>query len=102
MSFADIINKSIVNHEHFPYMVAAFVIVVTILVFITSSGKAKTAIDSEEWRAFPLIEIEKISHDVRRFRFGLQTKDTVLGLPIGQHISLKVLLWMLLLLLLLL
>ena len=27
--------------------------------------------------------------DVKRFRFGLQTPSTVLGLPIGQHISLK-------------
>ena len=36
-----------------------------------------------------MIDIVTISHDVKRFRFGLQSKSTRLGLPIGQHISLK-------------
>ncbi|KAK0162896.1 hypothetical protein PV327_006628 [Microctonus hyperodae] len=36
----------------------------------------------------PLIEKENISHDTRRFRFGLPTPQHVLGLPIGQHIHL--------------
>lgn len=47
------------------------------------------ALDPEEWKAFPLIEIEEISHDVKRFRFGLPSQEHKLGLPIGQHISLK-------------
>ncbi|KAL4714474.1 hypothetical protein ACJJTC_017769 [Scirpophaga incertulas] len=37
----------------------------------------------------PLIEREEISHDTRRFRFGLPSEDHVLGLPIGQHIHLS-------------
>jgi cytochrome-b5 reductase len=32
---------------------------------------------------------EIISHDTRRFTFDLQTPQTRLGLPIGQHISLR-------------
>jgi len=36
-----------------------------------------------------LIEKEEISHDTRRFRFGLPSADHVLGLPIGQHIYLS-------------
>jgi cytochrome-b5 reductase len=32
---------------------------------------------------------EIISHDTRRFTFDLQTPETRLGLPIGQHISLR-------------
>lgn len=48
-----------------------------------------TALDSETWIPFKLAEIEIISHDVRRFRFNLQSPKHVLGLPIGQHISLK-------------
>ncbi|XP_022829321.1 NADH-cytochrome b5 reductase 3 isoform X1 [Spodoptera litura] len=39
--------------------------------------------------ALPLIEREEISHDTRRFRFGLPTPEHVLGLPIGQHIHLS-------------
>ncbi|KAL9234656.1 hypothetical protein vseg_009504 [Gypsophila vaccaria] len=33
-----------------------------------------------------LIEKVSLSHDVRRFRFGLPSKDQVLGLPCGKHI----------------
>lgn len=36
-----------------------------------------------------LIEKEELSHDTRRFRFALPTPDSVLGLPVGQHMSLK-------------
>lgn len=38
--------------------------------------------------SLPLIEKEIISHDTRRFRFGLSSPDHVLGLPIGQHVHL--------------
>lgn len=58
---------------------------ITVLVF----NKQQTALDPEKWHPFKLIEIEKISHDVRRFRFALHSKNHVLGLPIGQHISFK-------------
>lgn len=36
----------------------------------------------------PLIEKEEISHDTRRYRFELPSKEHVLGLPVGQHILL--------------
>lgn len=35
-----------------------------------------------------LIEKVSLSHDVRRFRFGLPSQDQVLGLPVGKHIFL--------------
>ncbi|EMP36818.1 NADH-cytochrome b5 reductase 2 [Chelonia mydas] len=37
----------------------------------------------------PLIKKEEISHDTRKFRFGLPSPDHVLGLPIGQHVYLS-------------
>ncbi|XP_063379757.1 NADH-cytochrome b5 reductase 2 isoform X1 [Cydia fagiglandana] len=49
-----------------------------------------TLVDPNAKYALPLIEREEISHDTRRFRFGLPSKDHVLGLPIGQHIHLSV------------
>jgi len=76
-----------------PYVVAIIVIVITILLVIyrsLSRAKPLIALNPEEWVAFPLIETEEISHDVRRFRFALQSPKHVLVLPIGQHISLKV------------
>ncbi|XP_062973379.1 NADH-cytochrome b5 reductase 2 isoform X2 [Elgaria multicarinata webbii] len=36
-----------------------------------------------------LIEREEISHDTRRFRFGLPSSEHILGLPVGQHVYLS-------------
>jgi len=47
------------------------------------------AMDPAEFQPFKLIKKESLSHDTRRFTFALQTPTTKLGLPIGQHISLK-------------
>lgn len=38
--------------------------------------------------SLPLIQKDIISHDTRKFRFGLPTPNHVLGLPIGQHVHL--------------
>lgn len=35
-----------------------------------------------------LVEKTSLSHDVRRFRFALPSKDQVMGLPVGKHIFL--------------
>lgn len=50
----------------------------------------KTLIDATAKYELPLIEKEEISHDTRRFRFGLPSPHHVLGLPIGQHVNLVV------------
>ncbi|CAD7081343.1 unnamed protein product [Hermetia illucens] len=52
------------------------------------STKLKTLIDPNDKYLLPLIEREEISHDTRRFRFGLPSNKHVLGLPVGQHIHL--------------
>lgn len=52
--------------------------------------KSKTALDSSKFIEFPLIEKTVLSHNSARYRFGLPTPDTVLGLPIGQHISIMI------------
>uniref|UniRef100_A0A8D0LAY9 NADH-cytochrome b5 reductase n=1 Tax=Sphenodon punctatus TaxID=8508 RepID=A0A8D0LAY9_SPHPU len=36
-----------------------------------------------------LIDKEEISHDTRKFRFALPSREHILGLPIGQHIYLS-------------
>ncbi|XP_049864952.1 NADH-cytochrome b5 reductase 2 isoform X2 [Pectinophora gossypiella] len=53
------------------------------------SKKNITLADPNTKYALPLIEREEISHDTRRFRFGLPSSEHVLGLPIGQHIHLS-------------
>mmetsp|Transcript_6123 Transcript_6123/g.17555 ORF Transcript_6123/g.17555 Transcript_6123/m.17555 type:complete len:298 (+) Transcript_6123:421-1314(+) len=41
------------------------------------------------WQKMPLIGKEILSHNTRRFRFALPHPHQALGLPIGQHISLR-------------
>lgn len=55
-----------------------------------TSGQKRTLLDPNEKYYLPLIEKEEISHDTRRFRFGLPSSEHVLGLPVGQHIHLIV------------
>jgi hypothetical protein len=44
------------------------------------AGKKKILLEDPQAKySLPLIEKEEISHDTRRFRFGLPTKDHVLG-----------------------
>jgi len=56
---------------------------------LKNNKKEKSAMDPNEFQPFKLIEKESLSHDTRRFTFALQTPTKILGLPIGQHISLK-------------
>ena len=59
-------------------------VVVAYIIGVFNSNKKKKgpiALDSEVWKPFKLIEIENISHDVKRFRFSLPTPQHVLGLP---------------------
>ncbi|KAH7425825.1 hypothetical protein KP509_11G072600 [Ceratopteris richardii] len=44
-------------------------------------------LDPETWRSFRLVKRTQVSHNVVKFRFALPTPTSVLGLPIGQHIS---------------
>lgn len=71
-----------------PYIVAA-VLVCAVGVMAMQKKKEDIALDAEKWQNFTLERIEIVSHDVRRFRFSLQSPTHKLGLPIGQHISFK-------------
>jgi cytochrome-b5 reductase len=68
---------------------AVAVVVIAVAVWEAIREKRKVALDKDEWRAFELIDVLQLTHDVKRYRFALQSSDHVLGLPIGQHVSLK-------------
>lgn len=51
------------------------------LLFVTG------CIDPDNFREFKLVKRTQLSHNVAKFRFALPTPTSVLGLPIGQHIS---------------
>lgn len=52
------------------------------------TGPPRTLLDPNEKYMLPLIEKHELSHDTFRYRFGLPSKDHILGLPIGQHVHL--------------
>ncbi|XP_064935969.1 NADH--cytochrome b5 reductase 1-like [Musa acuminata AAA Group] len=49
--------------------------------------KSKGSLDPQNFKDFKLVEKNQLSHNVAKFRFALPTPTSVLGLPIGQHIS---------------
>jgi nitrate reductase (NAD(P)H) len=51
-------------------------------------GEPPVALDPRKRQAFTLIEKEALSHNVRRFRFALQSPQHRFGLPVGKHIFL--------------
>ncbi|KAL4587296.1 hypothetical protein LXL04_000164 [Taraxacum kok-saghyz] len=68
--------------------IAFAVVIVTLVAFIVfSSKKTKGSIDPENYKQFKLVKRTQLSHNVAKFRFALPTPTSVLGLPIGQHIS---------------
>lgn len=66
--------------------VAAVVVAATAAIFF-SSKKSKVCLDPENFKKFKLVERKQLSHNVAEFKFALPTPTSVLGLPIGQHIS---------------
>ena len=55
------------------------------LVFFKLS-KPPTVLPQADFTKYPLVKKESLSHDTRRFTFGLP-KGHVLGLPTGQHMT---------------
>ena len=47
---------------------------------------ALVALDPKKRVAFKLVEKHELSHNVRRFRFALQSPQHKFGLPVGKHV----------------
>ncbi|MES1909019.1 MAG: hypothetical protein MHM6MM_001834 [Cercozoa sp. M6MM] len=77
-----------VQENPLPYLVALGAVALGLLTFLKKPSK-QVALNASEWRSFQLIERVDVSHNTRRFRFALQTPQTTLGLPIGQHMCLR-------------
>ncbi|GLT53673.1 hypothetical protein SLA2020_269300 [Shorea laevis] len=55
--------------------------------YFYSSKKPKGCLDPENFKEFKLVKRTQLSHNVAKFKFELPAPTSVLGLPIGQHIS---------------
>ncbi|CAI9776090.1 unnamed protein product [Fraxinus pennsylvanica] len=63
------------------------VVVCAAAYFLFSSKKPKVCLDLENFKEFKFVKKTQLSHNVAKFRFELPTPTSVLGLPIGHHIS---------------
>ena len=74
-----------------PILTAFTAIALTsIIIFYLLNAKPKPALDPVEFTPLPLVRKENVSHDTRRFTFALPNgPDGKLGLPTGQHITVK-------------
>jgi cytochrome-b5 reductase len=71
-----------------PILLAVVIILATTVLLF--GKKSKPALDAVEFTPLPLIKKESLSHDTRRFTFALPNgPNGKLGLPVGQHITLK-------------
>lgn len=50
---------------------------------------ARGFLDPKRYKSLPVIRIEHLSHNVSRYTFRLPHAEDVVGLPIGQHVSVK-------------
>lgn len=55
--------------------------------WLAGGKKRQPVLDTKEYREFPLVEKIVISHNTALYRFALPRADDVIGLPIGQHIT---------------
>ncbi|GAB2230193.1 hypothetical protein Droror1_Dr00014451 [Drosera rotundifolia] len=67
--------------------VACFAVVAGAVYLLSSGKKRKGVLDPENFKEFKLVKRTQLSHNVAKFTFALPTPTSVLGLPIGQHIS---------------
>ncbi|KAL5614789.1 hypothetical protein BROUX41_004878 [Berkeleyomyces rouxiae] len=74
----------IVKKEWIPYAVALAVALGT---YKFNSMQPKKVLKPDEFQEFELKEKTIISHNVAIYRFALPEPTSILGLPIGQHIS---------------
>ncbi|KAF5640552.1 NADH-cytochrome b5 reductase 1 [Fusarium sp. NRRL 52700] len=51
------------------------------------NNQTNKVLDPVKFQEFPLVNKTVLSHNTAIYRFGLPTPNSILGLPIGQHIS---------------
>ena len=71
-------------------LVATLVLAVGLAyVLLQSKQGPPKVLPLDDFEEFPLIRKQVLSHDTARFTFGLPSEKHVLGLPTGQHVSIR-------------
>lgn len=81
-----IVGTAIVKKEWLPYAVTLALLLGAFKIY---GAQPKTVLKPDVLQDFELKEKTVISHNVAIYRFGLPKPNSILGLPIGQHISIS-------------
>ena len=65
------------------------VVAASLFWFLKHRNHIQTVLPLQDFIAVPLIDKKILSHDTRRFTFALPHPEDILGLPIGQHLTLQ-------------
>ncbi|OCB86110.1 NADH-cytochrome b5 reductase [Sanghuangporus baumii] len=88
LSFADVVNA--VNADKSAQVaVACGIATIVFLLSRLVRLRKKPVLDPSKWKEFPLVTKFTVSPNTALYRFALPRPDDVLGLPIGQHISVQ-------------
>ncbi|KAJ9653162.1 NADH-cytochrome b5 reductase [Neophaeococcomyces mojaviensis] len=79
-----IIGVGIVKKEWIPFAAIAAAVLGGLQIYMSQPAKF---LKPDTFQELPLTKIIKTSHNVKIYRFSLPSPNQVLGLPIGQHIS---------------
>jgi cytochrome-b5 reductase len=83
-----IVGVAIIKREYVPYAVAIAALVGGYKIFASGPPSSRKVLKPDAFQEFPLVDIKKTSHNVAIYRFGLPKPTDIIGLPIGQHMSL--------------
>ncbi|KAB8069540.1 NADH-cytochrome b5 reductase 1 [Aspergillus leporis] len=82
-----VVGAAVFKSEWLPFAVAIAAVLAGVKLF-NGNGQARKVLNPTEFQNFVLKEKNEISHNVAIYRFALPRPTDILGLPIGQHISL--------------
>ncbi|KAL5495457.1 CBR1 [Sanghuangporus weigelae] len=88
LSFADVVN-AVKADKSAQVAVACGIATIIFLLSRLVRPRKKPVLDPSEWKEFPLVAKFTVSPNTALYRFALSRPDDVLGLPIGQHISVQ-------------
>jgi len=83
-----VLGVAIVRKEYVPYAIVLAALVGGIKMYASGGLSSRKVLKPDVFQDFPLINILKTSHNVAIYRFGLPRPTDIIGLPIGQHMSL--------------
>ncbi|KAJ9603024.1 NADH-cytochrome b5 reductase [Cladophialophora chaetospira] len=83
-----IVGVAIIKREYVPYAVAIAALVGGYKIFASGAPSSRKVLKPDIFQDYPLTDIKKTSHNVAIYRFALPRPTDIIGLPIGQHMSL--------------